>query len=64
MRSHLFVLALLSAAPTAALAADDKKLPPPIPVVKIDRKEPVAFEKDIEPILINKCQYCHSGSKT
>jgi WD40 repeat protein len=33
----------------------------PIQVVKLDRKEPVLYEKDIEPILINKCQFCHSG---
>jgi WD40 repeat protein len=63
MRSSFLLLCLLAAAPTAATAADDKKDPPPIQVVKIERKDPVTFEKDIEPILINKCQYCHSGSK-
>src|SRR5262245_23043882 len=35
----------------------------PIDVVKIDRKEPVVFEKEIEPILRNKCTVCHSGNQ-
>src|SRR5262249_34143284 len=35
---------------------------PPIKVVQITRTEPVTYEKDIEPIFINKCHYCHSGS--
>ncbi len=33
----------------------------PIPVVTLSRKEPVRYEKDIEPILVNKCMTCHSG---
>ncbi len=33
-----------------------------IKVVKLDRKTPVLFEKDIEPILVNKCAFCHSGN--
>jgi WD40 repeat protein len=32
--------------------------------VQIQRKEPVSFEKDIEPVLANKCHVCHSGSVT
>jgi WD40 repeat protein len=34
----------------------------PIPVVQLNRKEPVTYEKDVEPILVNKCQFCHSGA--
>jgi WD40 repeat protein len=34
----------------------------PIDEIKLDRKEPVLFDKDVEPILIHKCQFCHSGS--
>jgi WD40 repeat protein len=48
-----FVLAQESKAPNTVQ---------PIKVVQLDRKEPVAYEKDIEPILINKCQFCHSGA--
>src|SRR5262245_41019483 len=33
-----------------------------IKVVALDRKDPVAYEKDVEPIFVNKCQFCHSGS--
>jgi WD40 repeat protein len=46
--------------------ADDKKaLSPavkPIEVVTLDRKEPVLYDKDVEPILVNKCQFCHTGT--
>ncbi len=33
-----------------------------IAVIKLDRKTPVVFEKEIEPILVNKCAFCHSGN--
>ncbi len=59
------VVAAFSVSTVIALsvAADDKKAPvQPIPVVVLDRKEPVAYEKEIEPILVKKCQYCHTGS--
>lgn len=39
-----------------------KKGEDPIRVIKLDRKAPVAYEKDIEPIFVNKCNYCHSGN--
>jgi WD40 repeat protein len=49
--------------PGLALADEPKKLAlPPIKVVAIDRKTPVVYEKDIEPILVNKCSFCHSGN--
>lgn len=35
----------------------------PIPEVKLDRKDPVVYEKEIEPILANKCFVCHSGKE-
>jgi len=41
---------------------DKKPLPAPIALVKLDRKDPVSFEKDIAPILANKCEYCQSGA--
>jgi WD40 repeat protein len=34
----------------------------PIAVVDLKRATPVVYEKEIEPILANKCVYCHSGS--
>ena len=46
------------------VTADDKKARAPIEpikIVKLDRKEPVTYDKDVEPILINKCHFCHSG---
>jgi WD40 repeat protein len=59
----LAVAALLALPPFAAAADDEKKKdPPPIPVVTIDHKEAVVYEKEIEPILINKCVHCHSTS--
>ncbi len=35
----------------------------PIPEVKLDRKDPVVYEKEIEPIFANKCFVCHSGKE-
>jgi WD40 repeat protein len=64
MRASL-LLCLLAFLPSAARADDTKELPKnqqPIKVVPIDRKEPVSYDKDIEPILTNKCAFCHSGS--
>lgn len=34
----------------------------PIKVIRIDRKDPVLYDKDIEPIFVNKCAFCHSGN--
>ncbi len=57
------VLALLLLTPLPLVAADDKKADlPPIPEIKIDRKEPIDYTKDIEPIFENKCKFCHSGN--
>src|SRR5580704_6852845 len=33
-----------------------------IKAIQLDRKTPVLFEKEIEPILVNKCAFCHSGN--
>jgi WD40 repeat protein len=63
MRSILSV-SLLVLLP--ALAAADEKKPKPatqaIPVVTVERKDPLSYDKDVEPILIKKCEFCHSGS--
>ncbi len=61
MRFYLIASITLSIA--AAALAQEKKPggAEPIKVVALDRKEPVAYEKEIEPILVNKCLFCHSG---
>jgi WD40 repeat protein len=62
MRS-LLPLGLLALLPSVASADDDKKAAvQPIKVVVLDRKTPVSYEKDVEPILVNKCAFCHSGN--
>src|SRR5436305_11818611 len=63
MRS-LLPLCLLGLLPVLALADDKEKSAgvQPIKVVTLDRKDPVTYEKDIEPILVKKCFFCHSGN--
>ena len=49
----------------ALVFAQEAKQPrqvPPVKIIKLDRKDPVVYEKDIEPILLNKCAFCHSGN--
>jgi WD40 repeat protein len=48
--------------PALAVGSDTKSHNKPIVVVKLDRKDPVTYEKDIEPIFAKKCQFCHSGA--
>src|SRR5262245_42566616 len=43
--------------------AQGKKDPDPIKVIKLDRKDPVVYEKDIEPIFYKRCLSCHSGKE-
>jgi WD40 repeat protein len=60
---HLLLLSLALLVPSTLLGQEKKqKDPDPIKVVKLDRKDPVAYEKDIEPIFYKKCVTCHSGS--
>jgi WD40 repeat protein len=54
----IFVVFLLALSVRADKKANNTA---PIPVVTLNRKEPVRYEKDIEPILVNKCVVCHSG---
>lgn len=60
--SSLLLLSL-SAVPVWSQEKEKEKRDPiqPIKVVKVERKEPVTWEKDVEPILVNKCNFCHSG---
>jgi WD40 repeat protein len=58
----LLPLCLIALLPGLGLSADEpKKKVEPIKVVTVDRKEPLIYEKDIEPILYKKCQFCHAG---
>jgi WD40 repeat protein len=58
----LLPLGLLAALTGAAAAGDKPSGVQPIKVVALGRKEPVSYEKDVEPILLNKCAFCHSGN--
>jgi WD40 repeat protein len=61
MRSSVAACVLALAVPGLAFA-DKKKDSRPIPVVELKRSAPVSYEKDVEPILVNKCAFCHSGN--
>ncbi len=61
MRSRLFLCLPVLLLPAAAFAADEE--PKPIAVVEINRKDPVLYAKDVEPILNNKCSECHNSLK-
>jgi WD40 repeat protein len=60
----LGTLLFLPLLPSLALAQPPKTKPAmqPIKVIALARTEPVSYDKDIEPILAEKCQSCHSGS--
>jgi WD40 repeat protein len=60
MRS-LLTLCLIALLPAFAGASDKKQPVKPIEVITIQHKDPVSYEKEVEPILANKCQFCHSG---
>jgi WD40 repeat protein len=66
MRTLRYAAALLAVLPFTAFAADEKKEPAkgnePIKVIELKRKDPVLYDKDVEPILVNKCMFCHSGN--
>ncbi len=59
MRSRLVILSLLLPLPAWAQKPDPNA---PIQVVKLERKEPVSYDKDIEPIFVKKCFVCHSSN--
>jgi WD40 repeat protein len=55
----------LSVLLSGLVLAEEQKAPKPlqpIPVVKLERTTPVLYDKDIEPILVNKCAFCHSDN--
>ena len=64
MLSRLVVLpiGLLALVPLTVPAQEkkDRKVEP-IKVVAIDHKDAVVYEKEIEPIFVNKCLFCVAG---
>lgn len=58
----LFALVVAGVGPAKEEKDVRKKGEDEIKVVKLDRKTPVAYEKEIEPIFVNKCISCHSGN--
>lgn len=62
-RTWLAVLCGAILIPSLSMAQGKKLYPnTPIEIVKLDRKDPVTYGKDIYPILKAKCLFCHSGS--
>lgn len=61
MRFFLPLALVLVALPSVVLAEEPKGKSAAIAVVEINRKEPVLYDKDIEPIFVKKCLVCHSG---
>jgi WD40 repeat protein len=60
---HLLSLSVVLFLVAFLFAADEKKpTVKPIKVITLERKEPVLYDKDVEPILVNKCIFCHSGN--
>jgi WD40 repeat protein len=59
---HLLSLVAILVLSVCLANADDKKAVQPIKVVALERKKPVLYDKDVEPILVNKCIFCHSGN--
>ena len=58
----LLTLACLAVLPLSAFAQDFKKEVGPLKVIKIERKEPISYDKDVEPIFFKRCTVCHSGN--
>lgn len=60
MRS-LFTICLVALLPIPVLAQDKKKVEP-VKIIELNRKDPIVYQKDIEPVLYKRCVTCHSGS--
>ena len=56
------LLLMLSALSLQAGQTPPTETPKPIPVLKLDRKDVVDFEKEIVPVLSNRCETCHGGA--
>ena len=62
---YLSIAMMLLAFPPFLFAQEKKdKDKPLVPIaeIKLESKEPVSYEKDVEPIFSDKCFVCHSGN--
>src|SRR5438552_888040 len=57
-----FLLAILAFAAASTAIAQEKKTEP-LAVVELKRKDPVSYDKDVEPLFYKKCTVCHSGKE-
>ena len=57
-----FLLASLVFAATSLAHAQEKKAET-LAVVELNRKDPVSYDKDVEPLFYKKCTVCHSGKE-
>src|SRR5215207_9237517 len=57
-----FALLCFGLLPVIAAAQENKKEVGPIKEIKFERKEPISYEKDVEPIFYKRCTVCHSGN--
>jgi WD40 repeat protein len=57
-----FVLIAVLPAIASAQEKKSKKSVTPIAVVELKRTAPVLYDKEIEPIVVNKCAVCHSDN--
>lgn len=64
MRRTLGYLLLIAFLPALVLGQEAKSKSgiEPVKVIQLDRKDPIVFEKDIEPIFADRCTFCHSGN--
>src|ERR1051326_258339 len=58
----LFTLCCISLLPLTAVAQENKKEVGPIKEIDLKRKDPVSYQKDVEPVFYKRCTVCHSGN--
>jgi WD40 repeat protein len=59
---YLLAASVLAVATLTVDAQEKRKEQGPVAVIDLKRKDPVAYEKEVEPIFYKKCIACHSGS--
>jgi WD40 repeat protein len=59
----LLTLCLLALVPVATGGQDKKNDDEPIKIAKINRKDAVSYDKEVEPIFKKNCFACHSGKE-